>query len=381
MDRPPTAFSDLDLIATLQASLAEQGFVTPTEIQRRALPSLLSGRSVVGVAETGGGKTLAYVLPVLHALKSLEDRGEAVTVDAKPRAIVVVPTRELGEQVTKVFKRFTHSTRLRVRSVLGGTTMEVARRNIQGVFEVLVATPGRLIKLLDRTLVDLGDVRVLVFDEVDQMLDPGFLPDAERIVGACPPNRQLAMFSATVPPAVQDLIGRLFTDAEVIRSGGSHRVVPSLTTVNRTVIAGKRLPILRTLLADKVTGGTLIFVNTRGQCDQVAKDLREMGRDCVVYRGEMDKVERRANLKSFRDGTVDLLVSTDLAARGLDVEHVGRVINYHLPEQLDAYLHRVGRTARAGRPGVVINLVTERDAALMNELERAEAAPRERPRR
>lgn len=213
------------------------------------------------------------------------------------------------------------------------------------------------------------------------MLDPGFLPDAERIVGACPPKRQLAMFSATVPPAVQDLIGRLFSDAEVIRSGGSHRVVPSLTTVNRTVIAGKRLPILRTLLADKVTGGTLIFVNTRGQCDQVAKDLREMGRECVVYRGEMDKVERRANLKAFRDGTVDLLVSTDLAARGLDVEHVGRVINYHLPEQLDAYLHRVGRTARAGRPGVVINLVTERDAALMNELERAEAAPRERPRR
>jgi superfamily II DNA/RNA helicase len=180
---------------------------------------------------------------------------------------------------------------------------------------------------------------------------------------------------------VQDLIGRLFSAAEVIRSGGSHRVVPSLTTVNRTVIAGKRLPILRTLLADKVTGGTLIFVNTRGQCDQVAKDVREMGRDCVVYRGEMDKVERRANLKAFRDGTVDLLVSTDLAARGLDVEHVGRVINYHLPEQLDAYLHRVGRTARAGRPGVVINLVTERDAALMNELERAEAAPRERPRR
>jgi superfamily II DNA/RNA helicase len=381
MVSPPTAFSDLDLIATLKASLVEQGFVTPTEIQQRALPALLSGRSVVGVAETGGGKTLAYVLPVLHSLKSLEDRGEAVTADAKPRAIVVVPTRELGEQVTRVFKRFTHSTRLRVRSVLGGTTMEVARRNIQGVFEVLVATPGRLIKLLDRTLVDLGDVRVLVFDEVDQMLDPGFLPDAERIVGACPPNRQLAMFSATVPPAVQDLIGRLFSDAEVIRSGGSHRVVPSLTTVNRTVIAGKRLPILRTLLADKVTGGTLIFVNTRGQCDQVAKDLREMGRDCVVYRGEMDKVERRANLKAFRDGTVDLLVSTDLAARGLDVEHVGRVINYHLPEQLDAYLHRVGRTARAGRPGVVINLVTERDAALMNELERAGAAPRERPRR
>ncbi|MBP6831887.1 MAG: DEAD/DEAH box helicase [Deltaproteobacteria bacterium] len=376
MATSPSAFTDFDLIASLQASLKEQGFVTPTEIQRRALPLLLAGRSVVGVAETGGGKTLAYVLPVLNALKSLEDGGQAVEGDAKPRAIVIVPTRELGEQVTKVFKRFTHTTRLRVRSLLGGTTMEVARRNIHGVFEVLVATPGRLIKLLDRELVDLGDVRVLVFDEVDQMLDPGFLPDAERIVGACPGQRQLALFSATVPPGVQDLIGRLFADAVVLRSEGSHRVVPSLTTVNRTVHGGKRHPILRTLLAEKVTGGTLIFANTRKQCDQLVEDLREMGRECAVYRGEMDKIERRANLKAFRDGTVDLLVSTDLAARGLDVEHVGRVINYHLPEELDAYLHRVGRTARAGRPGVVINLVTERDQGLMEKIERAAAAPR-----
>lgn len=152
--------------------------------------------------------------------------------------------------------------------------------------------------------------------------------------------------------------------------------MPSLTTVNRTVHGGKRHPILRTLLAEKVTGGTLIFANTRKQCDQLVEDLREMGRECAVYRGEMDKIERRANLKAFRDGTVDLLVSTDLAARGLDVEHVGRVINYHLPEELDAYLHRVGRTARAGRPGVVINLVTERDQGLMEKIERAAAAPR-----
>jgi ATP-dependent RNA helicase RhlE len=366
-----STFADYAMLATLQASLAEQGFVTPTEIQRRALPALLGGRSVVGVAETGGGKTLAYVLPVLHALKSLESTGQPVTADATPRAAVIVPTRELGEQVTKVFKRFTHATRLRVRSVLGGTTMEIARRNITGPFEVLVATPGRLVKLLERKLVDLGDVRALVFDEVDQMLDPGFLPAAERIIGACPAERQLALFSATVPAEVQQLIEKLFGGAEVMRSGGSHRVVPSLTTINRTVVAGKRQPLLRALIAEKVTGGTLIFANTRGQVDAVAKELEAMGRACVIYRGEMDKIERRANLKAFRDGTVDLLVSTDLAARGLDVEHVGRVINYHLPEQLDAYLHRVGRTARAGRPGVVINLVTERDRALMDAIARA----------
>lgn len=371
-DQSPSTFAAFPLMDSLQVTLRAEGLTTPTEIQRRALPALLGGRSVVGVAETGGGKTLAYVLPVLHALKTLEAKGEPVTADARPRAAIIVPTRELGEQVTKVFKRFTHATRLRVRSVLGGTTMEVARRNIAGTFDVVVATPGRLLKLLERELVDLSDVRVLVFDEVDQMLDPGFLPDAEKVVAACPPARQLALFSATVSPGVQQLIGKLFAGAVEIRSEGSHRVVPTLTTINRTVHAGKRLPVLKTILAERVTGGTLIFANTRSQCDEVARELRTMGRECVVYRGEMDKVERRANLKAFREGKVDLLVSTDLAARGLDVEHVGRVINYHLPQELDAYLHRVGRTARAGRPGVVFNLVTERDRGLMTALERVE---------
>ncbi|MDP3278261.1 MAG: DEAD/DEAH box helicase [Deltaproteobacteria bacterium] len=367
-ETPPRTFADLPLLASLQASLLTQGITTPTEIQRRTLPALLDGRSLVGVAETGSGKTLAFVLPILHLLKTLEDAGEPVSQTAKPRAVVIAPTRELGEQVTRVFKLFTHTTRLRVRSVLGGSTMEVARRNIEGPFEVLVATPGRLLKLLDRALIDLDDVRFLVFDEVDQMLDPGFLPDAERITTMCPPTRQIALFSATLPAAVQTLIGKRFTDAEVVRSTGSQRVVASLSTVNRTVIDGKREPHLRALLAEPVTGGTLIFVNTREQCDKVAAALEALGRPFVLYRGEMDKVERRANLRAFRDGTVGLLVSTDLAARGLDVPHVGRVINYHLPQNLDHYLHRVGRTARAGRSGVVVNLVTERDAPLMQKL-------------
>lgn len=374
-----STFADFELLSSLQETLRAEGLVTPTEIQRRALPVLLAGRSAVGVAETGSGKTLAYGLPLLDSLKRLELSGDAITRESRPRAVVLVPTRELGEQVSKVFKRFTHATRVRVRSVLGGTTMVVARRNIAGVFEVLVATPGRLVKLLDRELIDLGDVRTLVFDEVDQMLDPGFLPAAERIVGECPDERQLALFSATVPPEVQTLIAKRFAGAELIRSDGSHRVVPTLKTVNCTVIDGRRVPLLRDILAEKVTGGTLIFANTREQCDQIVAHLHEMKRACVVYRGEMDKLERRANLKRFRDGAVDLLVSTDLAARGLDVAHVGRVINYHLPQDLDAYLHRVGRTARAGRAGVVFNLVTERDRALINLVERELSAPKTTP--
>ncbi len=208
------------------------------------------------------------------------------------------------------------------------------------------------------------------------MLDAGFLPDATAIVGACPPARQLALFSATVSPAVEDIITKLFADADVIRSTGHHKVVASLTTVNRDVIHGQRLPLLKQVLGEKVTGGTMIFANTREQCDAVAAAIKELGRTCTIYRGEMDRVERRANLKAFRDGTVDLLVSTDLASRGLDVEHVGRIINYHLPMELENYLHRVGRTARAGRAGVVINFVTERDRPLMDQLASAKGRAR-----
>lgn len=363
-----SSFADFKLLPTLQASLAEMGLTTPTQIQTRAIPALLAGKSVIGLSETGSGKTLAFALPVLHMLKTLENEGNTVTLVSRPRAVVIVPARELGDQVTRVFKPFTHTTRLRVRSVLGGTKFDAAKRSVAGGFEVLIATPGRLLQLMDRGLVSLEDVRILVFDEADRMLDQGFLPAATRIAGDCPPARQLALFSATVSPKVQTLINALFTGAELIKSEGSHKVVPTLNTVNLNVPDGKRFPFLEDLMTKKIEGGTLIFTNTRDQCDDLAELIRQSGRECLVYRGEMDKRERRANLKTFREGGIKFLISTDLASRGLDVDHVGRVINYHLPADLENYLHRVGRTARAGRKGVVINLVTERDAPLMGKL-------------
>jgi superfamily II DNA/RNA helicase len=362
------SFSEFDLLPSLQATLAEKSFTTPTDIQERALPALLEGRSIVGVSETGSGKTLAYALPILHQLKTLENEKNPVKIEGQPRAIVIVPTRELGEQVSKVFKPFTHTTRLRVRTLLGGTTSEVAKRNIQGPFEVLIATPGRLTRFLNRRLLSLSDVRILILDEADQMVDESFLPDARQIVAASPDGRQMGLFSATVSPEVQKLIQDLFSTAEVIRSQGSGRLVSSLKTVNQKVIDGERYPLLKELLEDSVEGGTLIFTNTRAQCDELARVLTKLGHAHTIYRGEMDKVQRRKNLKSFRDGDIKILISTDLASRGLDIEHVGRVVNYHLPQQMENYIHRVGRTARAGRKGVVFNFVTERDQALISQL-------------
>ncbi len=362
-------FTDFALLPSLQATLREKSYVKPTEIQERAIPALLEGRSIVGVAETGSGKTLSYALPVLHLLRSLENSGDKVTENGRPRAAVLVPTRELGEQVTKVFKPFTHTTRVRVRSVLGGTTMEIAKRGVAGPFELLVATPGRLLQLIEQKLVTLNDVRFLVLDEADQMLDQGFLTDAIRLATFCPRNRQMALFSATVSAKVQELMNQLFEDAEVIRSKGSQRTVQTLQTQNRKVTDGKRAPLLEKVLSEPVSGGTLVFTNTREQCDKLFAEMKAKGCKCAIYRGEMDKNERRRNLRDFREGVLEYLISTDLGGRGLDVEHVSRVINYHLPKGMDNYLHRVGRTARAGRHGVVINFVTERDQDLIDRLD------------
>ncbi|MFN3454466.1 MAG: DEAD/DEAH box helicase [Pseudobdellovibrio sp.] len=362
-------FPEFGLLPSIIKTLKAQKIYTPTEIQKNAIPMLMSGQSVVGVSETGSGKTLTYALPILHLLKSLEDDGNPVSESSMPRAIVLVPSRDLGEQVSKVFKNYTHDTRLRVRPVLGGTTFEQSRRSISGEFEILLATPGRLIQLMEKRLIDFSDVKMIVFDEADQMLDEGFLTESKMIVKACPEDATLALFSATVSQTVQDLMNSLFQKAEVIRSSGAGKVVKTLTTKNETVIDGLRWPIFEKLIKQKPEGGTIVFTNTREQCDKLANEIEKNGYECVVYRGEMDKGERRSNLNSFRKGEVSLLISTDLAARGLDLDYVGRVINYHLPQEMANYLHRVGRTARAGRKGLVVNLVTERDLALIAKLE------------
>lgn len=363
------SFSDFGLLPSILETLKEKKIFKPTEIQKNSIPLLMSGQSVVGVSETGSGKTLAYALPILHLLKSLENNKDGVTEESAPRAIVMVPSRDLGEQVAKVFKIYTHATRLRVRPALGGMDLAQARRNVAGPFEILLATPGRLIQLILKDHIKLHDVRTIVFDEADQMLDEGFLTHSKNIIEACPEDVQLSLFSATVSAQVEALMNTLFAKAEIIKSANSGKTVKTLITQNRLVLDGKRWPVFESVLKQRVDGGTLVFTNTREQCDKLAGELTEKGYACAVYRGEMDKTERRGNLRKFRKGEIDLLISTDLAARGLDVEHVGRVINFHLPQQMENYLHRVGRTARAGRSGLVVNLVTERDERLISKVE------------
>jgi len=288
-----------------------------------------------------------------------------------PRGLVLVPGRELGEQVAKVLKSLTHSTRLRVRSAIGGSKKKIAKQSVSSNFEILVATPGRLTQLLRSGELKLSDVRTLIFDEADQMIDPGFLPVARQILKACPREVQLVMFSATLPGALDAVVDSLFpAPPERVRTRGSQRVVPTLTTINRDVQNGHRLPHVMDLLREEPRIGTMLFVNTKEQVKTVAGWLDEVGFPYVAYAGQMERQQRRINLAKFRNGEVSILIATDLGGRGLDIELVERVINVHLPQDVDNYLHRVGRTARAGRTGLVVNLVTRRDASLMKKLAR-----------
>lgn len=361
-----STFSALQLLPTLIASLDEQGITQPTEIQRETIPALLRGESVLGVSQTGSGKTLAYVLPLLHRIKTLELGGDRVTQAGRPRGLVLVPGRELGEQVAKVFKGLTHQTRVRVRVAVGGTAKRNSRRAVGGPFEILVASPGRLLHLMGRGDVKLDDVRSVVFDEADQVVDPGFLPVAHRILQACSHSVQTMLFSATLPESLRGVIDELLLSPPLlVRTEGSGRLVSALQTENRQVIGGERYPLLRTILSEAPDAGTLLFANTREQCDRIATWLEDYGVEYVLYRGEMDRVERRRNLQAFRNAAVNVLLTTDLGGRGLDIARVDRVINVHLPRDVANYVHRAGRTARAGRTGRVINMVTERDRHLI----------------
>jgi len=362
-------FNNYNLLDSIIKTLEAQNFTKATDIQKLAIKALMSGKSVVGIAETGSGKTLSYVLPILHLLKTLETQGQAVSKNSSPRAVVLVPTRELGDQVSKVFKEYTHDTRLRVRNVLGSSKMAVAKRNIANNFEIMLATPGRLMQLNKLNLINFDDVRILVIDEADQMLDQGFLPSINTLLNSCQPDIQTALFTATASKSVQSLIENSFSHAEFFQTENSHQINQNLEVINCIVPNGKRVPLLKKIVLDtKTKGSTLIFTNTREQCDKVQAELVNLNVKSGIYRGEMDKNERKQNLRNFRQEKISILVATDLASRGLDVNHVTKVINYHLPKEVENYLHRIGRTARAGRKGTVYNLVTERDQPLMQKL-------------
>ena len=319
------------------------------------LPVALTGQDVIGQAKTGTGKTLGFGIPLLQRLIAPTDHDvEFLAAPGKPQALVVVPTRELCVQVAKDLRLAGSRRGVRVLEIYGGRAYEPQIETLRQGVDVVVGTPGRLIDLAQQRHVDLSHVKVLVLDEADEMLDLGFLPDVERIVSMTPENRQTMLFSATMPGVIVNLARRYMRQPTHIRATSSDDETATVDTVEQHVYRAHEMDkpeLLARVLQANGRGLTIVFCRTRRACDRVAADLGERGFSAAAVHGDLGQGAREQALRAFRSGKVDVLVATDVAARGIDIEGVTHVINYTCPEDEKTYIHRVGRTARAGNDG------------------------------
>jgi superfamily II DNA/RNA helicase len=353
-------FRDLGVDEVICTALAAAGIITTFPIQALTLPLAINGSDIIGQARTGTGKTLAFGVPILHRLATtLAADREA----APPSALIIVPTRELAIQVAEDIKRAGSHLGARVLTVYGGRAYEPQIEALTVGTDVVVGTPGRLLDLANRKNLDLGRIRALVLDEADKMLDLGFLPDVERLLRLTPADRQTMLFSATMPGEVVTLARRHLRQPTNIRAEGlDESAPPPLTTqyVYRTHHMDK-VEVLARVLQAKDRGLAMVFCQTKRACDQVSTALTDRGFAAATVHGDLGQAQRERALRAFRTGKVDVLVATDVAARGIDVDDVTHVINYECPDDAMAYVHRIGRTGRAGRTGVAVTFVDWRD--------------------
>ncbi|MBL8860982.1 MAG: DEAD/DEAH box helicase [Planctomycetes bacterium] len=359
-------FAELGLIAPLLSAVKAQGYETPTPIQVAAIPHVLAGRDLLGCARTGTGKTAGFALPMLQLLSAGNRRAAPRTV----RALVVVPTRELATQVAESFRAYGAGLDLRVAVIFGGVSQGAQVTNLSRGLDVLVATPGRLVDLMGQKHARLDAVEILVLDEADHMLDLGFLPDVKRILAALPKQRQTLFFSATMPPAIGELADRILVDPEKVY------VTPAATTAEAVeqsvhfVERSKKPELLRKLLAAPEVKRALVFTRTKRGGDKVAKRLTLDGIPAQAIHGNKTQGNRERTLASFRDGRTRVLVATDIAARGIDVDGITHVVNYELPNVPETYVHRIGRTARAGASGIAIAFCDGEERPLLRDIEK-----------
>jgi ATP-dependent RNA helicase RhlE len=359
-------FHGFGLAAPLNAALADLGFARPTPIQAQAIPTLMKGRDLIGIAQTGTGKTAAFALPILHKLAA--DRRSAPKGGA--RVLVLSPTRELASQIAESFRDLSGGLSLKIAVVFGGVPHGAQIRALAAGLDVLVATPGRLLDHLEAGAARLGGVEFLVLDEVDQMLDLGFIKPIRRIVRALPKKRQNLFFSATMPADIRALAGELLSDPIEVA------VTPAAKTADRVeqaiifVDAAKKRDLLVELCADPAMSRVLVFTRTKRGADRVAKALDESGVDAAAIHGNKSQGQRERALSAFREGKTRVLVATDIAARGIDIDGVTHVVNFELPEVAETYVHRIGRTARAGNGGQAISLCDHEERDLLRAIER-----------
>ena len=361
-----TQFSDFGLAAPIERALAAEGYATPTPIQCKAVPHALAGRDLCGIAQTGTGKTAAFALPILHRLQAAPKR----LVPKSCRALVLSPTRELAGQIAESFRAYGRHLRIATAVVYGGVPVPKHERALAGGVDVLVATPGRLLDLVSRRTLSLADVEVLVLDEADQMLDLGFIHDLKRIVRLLPKERQTLFFSATMPKTIAALA------ADYLRDPVQVAVAPVATTVERVeqkvifVPAGQKQQALHALVRDRAIERALVFTRTKHGANKVVRQLGGAGVDAAAIHGNKSQAQRERALADFKAGRTRLLVATDIAARGIDIEAVSHVINFDLPNVPESYVHRIGRTARAGAAGVAISFCAPDERPFLRDIEK-----------
>jgi superfamily II DNA/RNA helicase len=358
---PEPTFADFDVHPDIVAALAEAGIVHPFPIQSMTLAVALAGHDIIGQAKTGTGKTLGFGIPMIQRVISPKDDAFATLKSAgKPQALAVAPTRELAVQVSGDLERAGKVRGVRVLTIYGGRAFEPQIQALQRGVEIVVGTPGRLIDLAKQGYLDLSYVKSVVLDEADEMLDLGFLPDIEKILAMTPASRQTMLFSATMPGAIVALARRYMTQPTHIRAMGEDQDSQTVKAVEQFVYrahAMDKVEMLARMLQAKDRGLTLIFSRTKRTAAKVADDLAERGFAAAAIHGDLGQGAREQAMRAFRNGKVDVLVATDVAARGIDVDNVTHVINYQCPEDDKTYLHRIGRTARAGNTGVAVTFV------------------------
>lgn len=365
-----TAFTQLGLNANIAFAVAEKGYDLPTPIQAQAIPQILAGRDVIGSAQTGTGKTAAFALPILHRLGA----------HGRMRCLVLEPTRELALQVEEAFQVYSKYTDLTTTIVYGGVGYGKQREDLRRGVDICAATPGRLLDLLNDGTTNLDHVEILVLDEVDRMLDMGFLPDVRRIIDRCPKVRQTLFFTATLPAEIASLAKWALRDPVEVKIGQRRSPAETVSHAFYPVVASQKFDLLIELLKRTEFKSVIIFTRTRMGADRIAKALEREKHTVGVLHSDRNQRERVEALQGFKDGTFEVLVATDIAARGLDIAGVSHVVNYDVPENAEDYVHRIGRTGRALATGDAFTLVTEDDVRNARSIERFIGADIERTR-
>jgi ATP-dependent RNA helicase RhlE len=360
-------FEQLELIPPILKALAKENYTKPTPIQEQAIPPVLAGRDLFGCAQTGTGKTAAFLLPIIQLLSEQQGRPSGKRVI---RSLILTPTRELALQIFDNFKSYGRFLNLRSAVILGGVSQKAQEQALEQGMDILIATPGRLIDLMNQGFVDLRHVKILVLDEADRMLDMGFIHDMRRIIAKLPAKRQTLFFSATMPPEITSLVDSLLTNPMKIEitpvSSTAERIKQTLYFVDKP----NKLPLLIDLLQDKSIESALVFTRTKHGADRLVRGLTKATITAQAIHGDKSQNARQAALNNFKQGVTRILVATDIAARGIDIEELSHVINYNLPNIPETYVHRIGRTGRAGLSGLAISFCEYEEIPYLKDIEK-----------